>query len=301
MIHEFKSHSDIVRCVAFSPIDAKTLATSSEYNTVCIWALSEDGKTATPRHRLTGHTHHVLSIACSGDGLFLVSGSSDETIRMWSASTGECRTEISTPDEVLTIALSPDSERVVSGDDGCSIYIWETSTGVNFLGPLHGHTDSVWSVAYSPDGSQVLSGSADGSVVVWNSSTGAKCFGPFIAYSDLIGSISFHPSGEAFATSSSDRTIVIWDAKTFKPIRNDLKTRDSATSVQYSVDGRFLLTAFDGGLSMWDTRRGRVVSELTENGWSIWTAVFSPDGRWVASGRKGGTVIILEVGELGIP
>ena len=59
----------------FSPVDAKIFATASSDNTVCIWTLSEGGKTSTLCHRLTDHAGCVMSIAWSSDGLFLVSGS----------------------------------------------------------------------------------------------------------------------------------------------------------------------------------------------------------------------------------
>ena len=39
---------------------------------------------------LQGHTNDVMSVCFSSDGAFFASGSTDETIRLWDANTGEC-------------------------------------------------------------------------------------------------------------------------------------------------------------------------------------------------------------------
>ena len=43
-----------------------------------------------------------------------------------------------------------------------------------------------------------------------------------------------------------------------------------------------------------DAREGKVLSEQMSHAWPVWTAAFSPDGRWVASGDEGGQVKIWE-------
>ena len=177
---------------------------------MCIQTLSEDGKASTLRHQLSGHTQSVESITWSSDGLFLVSGSYDKTIRKWNISTGECNLIIETPRWVHGVALSPDNKHLVSVHKWLSsIYVWDVSTGHRILGPLKGHTSDVFTVVYSPDGHRILSGSSDGSVTVWDSTTGEILFGPVTAHSNIIRSISFHPSGESFVTGSDDETLTI--------------------------------------------------------------------------------------------
>ncbi|MEE1111673.1 MAG: hypothetical protein UH077_00625, partial [Bacteroidales bacterium] len=39
---------------------------------------------------LEGHSHHVLSVAFSPDGTKIISGSWDNTIKIWDANTGQC-------------------------------------------------------------------------------------------------------------------------------------------------------------------------------------------------------------------
>ena len=76
---------------------------------------------------LQGHTGRVHSVAISLDGNLIVSGSSDKTIRVWSAITGDV---LGVPlqghiSDVLSVAISPDGKRIVSGSDETTIRVWD--------------------------------------------------------------------------------------------------------------------------------------------------------------------------------
>ena len=64
-----------------------------------------------------------------------VSGSSDETIRVWDASTGvEMLPPLRGHDHyVLSVAFSPDGLKIVSGSGDKTIRVWDASTGVEIV------------------------------------------------------------------------------------------------------------------------------------------------------------------------
>ena len=197
-------------------------------------------------------------------------------------SSGRCELTIKSPDWVYAVALSPDNKHILSG--GSTLHVWDSSTGEIIFGPLQVHSP-VCSVAYSRNGQYFVSGSADGSVIIWDSTTGTNHIASFKSHSNAVHSIAFHPTSETFATISVDGVIVVWDANTFKSTHKfaNIGASYNAKRIQYSPDGRFILTTFDNQIKVLDTQTGKIFNE-SDDGVSV--AAFSPDGRWVASSHR---------------
>ena len=64
---------------------------------------------------MTGDQGWVFSVAFSPDGKRIVSGSSDQTVRLWDAATGQPVGQPLTGHEVNSVAVGPDGQRIVSG------------------------------------------------------------------------------------------------------------------------------------------------------------------------------------------
>ncbi len=74
---------------------------------------------------LRGHTRRVNSVCISNDGKYIVSGSNDCDVRVWSYESGECLAVMSGHNgPVASVSITPDNKYVAYGsEDGCA-YVW---------------------------------------------------------------------------------------------------------------------------------------------------------------------------------
>ena len=74
---------------------------------------------------MEGHSHYVWSVAYSPDGTKIVSGSYDNTIKIWDANTGAClQTLTGHSGGVESVAYSPDGTKIISGSWDRTVKIW---------------------------------------------------------------------------------------------------------------------------------------------------------------------------------
>ncbi|KAG8731513.1 hypothetical protein FRC10_001659, partial [Ceratobasidium sp. 414] len=118
---------------------------------------------------LQGHSGLVRSVAISSDGRRIVSGSDDDTLRIWDAHTGAA---ILDPlqghsGSVTSVAISFDNRYIVSGSHEPTVRVWDMQSGAVFEPLLSPAT----SVAISSEGNRVLNSSGS-SVFARNSPGG---------------------------------------------------------------------------------------------------------------------------------
>ena len=79
---------------------------------------------------LTAHIGSVVySAQFSADGRQILSASDNNTVRIWSAVTGECeQTMMGHTDGVTSVAFSPDGRLIVSGGFDSAMRVWDAAT-----------------------------------------------------------------------------------------------------------------------------------------------------------------------------
>ena len=102
---------------------------------------------------LSEHTGAVRSLAFLPDGISLVSGSRDKTIKLWDMQTGGVvKTFQGHTHWVNSVSISPNCTTIVSGSDDETIHLWDIQTGECYC--VLQQEDSVHSVHFFPLGPQ---------------------------------------------------------------------------------------------------------------------------------------------------
>ena len=197
-------------------------------------------------------------------------------------------------------ALSADGKLLaVAGPDG-SLKLWDAQTG-KLRGTVRRQGRPLAALAFSADGKSLLFAVKDGSVGVWDVAGGRQQKSFRVARGELTGA-AFAPGGKLLALSASGprtgRTapVQVWDVDTGKPRRSLAGHQHAAYTLQFSADGKKLMTAgardrtrADGPgigspsdatvpeVKVWDVARGSAVTLPT--GGNVFT--LTPDGKTV--------------------
>jgi WD40 repeat protein/uncharacterized caspase-like protein len=225
------------------------------------------------------------------DAKFIVSGSADQTIKVWDAASGRlAQTLLGHATTVGALAASPDGKYLGSGGADGSIKIWDATTWKE-LRTLNRRTKKITALAFSPDSKRLLSGSSEGLLTLWNVADG-KDRNLVTGNQSSLLAIAFTPNDE-FISVHADGGITLWDAILEKPRRTASSKQDVEEFLfaALSADGK--VTAISNGsriVEIRGTNNGELARTLTSRSVGFFSVAFSRDGRWLASGTNDRTI-----------
>jgi WD40 repeat protein len=246
-------------------------------------------------HSLTEHLNRVFSLAITPDGQTLVSGSGDNTIRIWQLSTGrEIYTITKHLGYVYSLVISPDGQTLISGSADKTIKIWQLSTG-QLIRTLTGHLGYVHSLAISPDGETLVSGSGDNTIKIWQLSTGQE-IRTLMGHLGYIYALAISPDGEMLISGSADKTIKIWQLSTGQLIRTLTGHSGYVYSLAISPDGQTLVSgSADKTIKIWQLSTGQEIRTLNgHSGW-VYSLAISPDGQKLVNGSADNSIKVWQL------
>lgn len=108
----------------------------------------------------------------TSDGTRIISGSRDQTVRVWDAETGSnLLTLCGHSGDVKSVTVSHNETQIISGSDDGTVCFWDMRTGT-LLQSFGDSPASINLVAISDDDSRVMAATYDGTIRVWNVQTG---------------------------------------------------------------------------------------------------------------------------------
>ncbi len=233
---------------------------------------------------LYGHSSSTFSLGFSPDGTRIVSGSRDQTLKLWDAASGEeLKTLKGHSGFVSSVSFSPDGKRIVSGSYDQTIKLWDAASGEE-LKTLAGHAGNVYCVAFSPDGKRIVSSSGDSTLRFWDAASGEQ-LKTLAGHTSNVRSVAFSPDGTRIVSGSDDRTLKLWDATSGEELKTLAGHADSVSSVAFSPDGQRIVSgSWDQTLKLWDAASGEELKTFSGHTYYIFCVAFSPDGTRIVSG-----------------
>jgi WD40 repeat protein len=152
----------------------------------------------------------VTSVAFSPDGRTVITGSADNTARLWDAATGQPRSDALPHFEpIRAVTFSPDGKFALTCSDDNMAALWDTTTGEPIGEPLR-HNVAIVAVAVSPDSQTIVTGSIDNTAQLWDAVTGQRRGEP-LRHTDRVTAVAFGPNGQTVITGSYDHTARLWN------------------------------------------------------------------------------------------
>jgi WD40 repeat protein len=191
----------------------------------------------------------------------------------------------------LSIALRPDGKVVAwAGESGVELY--DLGTGKRLGQPLP-FEGKVACLEFSPDGKTLAIGEAGKQIQLWDVERRQPVGKPMPQPRNQLSVFCwFTPDGKTLIASFPDdngQQVWFWNVETGKPIAGPIPPTGTYP-VTVSADGKRVLTGEAKGAArsdtvrLWDAVTGEPLGHPLQQGYQVWDAEFSPDGRTVFTG-----------------
>ncbi|XP_049388775.1 uncharacterized protein LOC125853144 [Solanum stenotomum] len=195
--------------------------------------------------KLRGHRDAVYCAIFDRSGRYVITGSDDRLVKVWSMETGLCLASCRGHEgDITDLAVSSNNALVASASNDYSIRVWRLPDGLP-ISVLRGHTGAVTAIAFTPKTSsvyQLLSSSDDGTCRIWDARSSQcvpRVYSPRpkdnvsvrssgtaatnlqsssnTSHSHQILCCAYNANGTVFVTGSSDTLARVWSACKFSP------------------------------------------------------------------------------------
>ena len=184
--------------------------------------------------------------------------------------------------------IESEPQMLVSGSTDTTIKIWDQRSKAYVLN-MKGHSSQINSVEVAPDSTVVVSGDADGSVRLWDIRSEGKCIQEFPNHKGSVNYVAFNPTDLAFASAGSDRIIKYWNIENFAYLGESKPETMAIEKLCYDVDGRFLFSAANESVRVYNIESNFDLWETIETKWkSICDMEMSPNNNQIFGLSLGG-------------
>lgn len=263
-MYTFHNTNNDLTCIEFNE-DSNMVAGGFQDSFIKLWLLDgkplksifkrDKGNTNNMR-KLVGHSGPVYGLSFSPDNKYLISGSEDKTVRLWSLDSYSSLVSYKGHNlPIWDVKFSPLGHYFATALHDQTARLWAT----DHIYPLRifaGHINDVDCVEFHPNSNYVFTGSSDKTCRMWDVQTG-NCVRIFMGHTGAINTMAVSPDGRWMASAGEDSVINVWDAGSGRRLKS-MKGhgRSSIYSLSFSKDSSVLVSGgTDNTVRVWDIKK----------------------------------------------
>ncbi|KAL9962409.1 hypothetical protein ACROYT_G031510 [Oculina patagonica] len=289
---QFVGYNDEILDLCFAGVDESHLAVATNSSQLRMYDLASMNC-----QLLEGHTDIILALEVNNTGDTLVTGSKDNTVRIWQINKqSEFRCVaigVGHTHAVATVAWSRlSSSFVASGSQDNTIKIWnipsteDNDSAVKMSVRLteKAHDKDINSVTISPNDKLLATGSQDKTAKIWNISDGSP-LGTLRGHKKGIWCVRFSPVDQCLATSSADSTIKIWALSDLTCVKTFEGHTSSVLKICFLTKGMQLVSSgSEGLLKLWTIKTNECVKTFDQHLDKVWSIAINKTQDQLVSG-----------------
>lgn len=225
---------------------------------------------------MEGHSSWIICTAMTPDGQVAISGSVDETLRVWSPEIGEClRVLRGHTDIIHDVRITPDGRIALSASQDKTVRLWQLSSG-QCLTIFNNHRAGVTSTAITPDGAIGASADQLGWIYIYqiHDSTVKHSLHTKIP----VQHIEISPNGKRLYIAFQNMPLHVWQIS--EKASHALDNIVVHTFFDITPDEqRVIVNVSDGSAMIWDMESGKKMQMLEGHKGGIESIRMTPDGR----------------------
>jgi WD40 repeat protein len=245
-------------------------------------------------YSLAGHNDTITAVHISADCRLGLSGSDDNTIRLWSLEERQSlRSFEGHTNTIRALRLHRNGQHALSCGADKTIRLWNIQSG-HCIHIFEGHGAAVRSIDLGADGRRLVSAAEDKTVRVWDFDT-RECVATLQGHTHWVSAAAINPDGRRVLSAGYDNTVRLWKVEDKSCVKVMTGHEAAVECIAWSYDERLALSGDESGvMKLWSPFMGECIRTVQAHEGAVTSVAVSADGRHAITGGRDGLVRLWE-------